>query len=264
MHDRSRTPADSGGLEPEQPERPEPFRGLSERTRTWVGWIGLDRLIASAIAVAIVCGGAYWLVRSAPPPTEAALPMVTTSVATSVAGEVSTTPTLAPPAGEAGFVDSTPPVAAAGQRIIVHVAGAVASPGVYDVAPGARVDDVIAAAGGVVGSADPDALNLAAVVADGTRVYVPTVGEEVTETITVDQRVVAGAPADSPEATGPIDVNRAAAAELEVLPGVGPATAAAIVAERERNGPFLDVDDLDRVPGIGPAKLASIRDLVTA
>ncbi|WP_394936995.1 ComEA family DNA-binding protein [uncultured Ilumatobacter sp.] len=51
---------------------------------------------------------------------------------------------------------------------------------------------------------------------------------------------------------------------LETLPGVGPATAAAIVAERDRNGPFLGVDDLERVPGIGPAKLAGLRDLVTA
>jgi competence protein ComEA len=60
----------------------------------------------------------------------------------------------------------------------------------------------------------------------------------------------------------PIDVNVATADELEALPGVGPATATAIVTERERNGPFLDVDDLDRVPGIGPAKLDALRDLV--
>jgi competence protein ComEA len=61
----------------------------------------------------------------------------------------------------------------------------------------------------------------------------------------------------------PIDVNRASAEELDVLPGVGPATAAAIVTERERNGPFLTVDDLERVPGIGPAKLEALRELVT-
>ena len=64
-------------------------------------------------------------------------------------------------------------------------------------------------------------------------------------------------------ASGPVDLNTATAADLETLPGVGPATAAAIVDDRTRNGPFASVDDLDRVPGIGPAKLAALRDQVT-
>lgn len=266
MHDRSRTQVNSGGSgapgdsEREELIRPEPFRGLSERTRAWVGWVGLDRLIASAVAVAIVCGGAYWLVRSSPPPTEAALPMV----ATSAPAPVAATPTLPLPKGDDVAADATGPPTTSAARIIVHVAGAVAVPGVYDVAAGARIDDAIAAAGGAIGTADPDALNLAAVVADGTRVYVPIVGEEVAEPIRVDHGPAVGLPADTPQAVGPIDVNRASAAELVSLPGVGPATATAIVAERERNGPFLDVDDLDRVPGIGPAKLAAIRELVAA
>jgi competence protein ComEA len=70
----------------------------------------------------------------------------------------------------------------------------------------------------------------------------------------------AGADAGAPPT--PIDVNTATPAELDELPGVGPATAAAIVTERERSGPFATVDDLDRVPGIGPAKLEALRDLV--
>jgi competence protein ComEA len=74
---------------------------------------------------------------------------------------------------------------------------------------------------------------------------------------------VAPAPVGEPGSSGPVDVNNADATLLETLPGVGPATAAAIITERERNGPFLGVDDLDRVPGIGPAKLAALRDLVT-
>lgn len=64
-------------------------------------------------------------------------------------------------------------------------------------------------------------------------------------------------------ATQPIDLNRATVLEFEALPGVGPATAAAIVGDRDQNGPFASIDDLDRVPGIGPAKLAALRDLVT-
>ena len=97
----------------------------------------------------------------------------------------------------------------------------------------------------------------AAVVTDGIKVYVPSVGEEVPPSLTAVP-IPAG---DAPPA-GPVNVNAATAAELESLPGVGPATATAIVTERERNGPFLDVDDLDRVPGIGPAKLAALRGLV--
>ena len=62
---------------------------------------------------------------------------------------------------------------------------------------------------------------------------------------------------------GPVDLNVATAAQLESLPGIGPTTAAAIIDDRERNGPFAAVADLERVPGIGPAKLAAIADRVT-
>jgi competence protein ComEA len=73
----------------------------------------------------------------------------------------------------------------------------------------------------------------------------------------------AGSPADAAGGTAPVDVNTATAAELETLPRIGPATAAAIVEQRQQNGPFASVDDLDAVPGIGTAKLDAIRDLVT-
>ena len=101
-------------------------------------------------------------------------------------------------------------------------------------------------------------LNLAALVDDGARVYVPVEGEVAPQLSPVGSGPVGETPA------GPLDINRADAALLDSLPGVGPATAAAIVAERDRNGPFLGVDDLERVPGIGPGKLAGLRDLVTA
>jgi competence protein ComEA len=151
---------------------------------------------------------------------------------------------------------TTTPGAGSDSPVLVHVAGSVVAPGVYVLAPGARVRDAVVAAGGPAPDADANSLNLAAVVADGTRVYVPAVGEVVVGVATVG----AG---DGTQPVGPIDVNRATIEELETLPGVGPATATAIVTERERNGPFVNVDDLDRVPGIGPAKLAGLRDLVT-
>lgn len=235
----------------EDVSRPVPVRGVIDRLREpireWVGWFGLGRLVASAVAVVVVCAGAFWLVRTPPPPTEASLPR-TTATATSAP------PTLPPPVSSAtvGAADVTP------TRILVHVAGAVNAPGVYDLPADARVHSAISAAGGVTLDADPDALNLAAGVADGSRIYVPAVGEA--GAITLSAPV---APADATAQLGPVDVNEATAAELDTLPGVGPATAQAIVDERERNGPFLGVEDLERVPGIGPAKLATIRDLVT-
>jgi competence protein ComEA len=146
--------------------------------------------------------------------------------------------------------------------VVVHVAGAVVAPGVHTMGAGDRVSDAVAAAGGAVPEADLDGLNLAAPLADGQRVYVPRIGE-------VDPASVpngpspSGGPLGSAAPAGPVDVNRATADELEALPGVGPATAAAIVDDRDRNGPFASVDDLDRVSGIGPAKLAALRDLVT-
>lgn len=220
-------------------ERPVPPRSLAERARAWVDWFGIGRLVAASVATVIVCAGAVWLVRTPPPATEASLPRATT---TSIALD-------APPATAA--LPSTPAV------VLVHVAGAVAEPGVYELAGDARVRDAIVAAGGPTEAADWNALNLAADVADGVKVYVPAVGEEVPPSLTVP------APAGDGQPTGSIDVNAATTSELETLPGVGPATATAIVTERERNGPFLDVDDLDRVPGIGPAKLDALRGLVT-
>jgi competence protein ComEA len=139
--------------------------------------------------------------------------------------------------------------------VVVHVAGAVLTPGVYELDAGARVDDAVRTAGGPRSDAELDGLNLAAVVVDGQRVYVPVLGE-------IDLATVAeGTAAEA--AVGPVDLNSATVEQLDALPGVGPATASAIVDDRERNGPFATVDDLDRVPGIGPAKLGAIRDLVT-
>lgn len=229
--------------------RPVPPRSLSERATTWVRWFGAGRLVGASVAIVVVCLGAYWLVRMPPPATEASLPRVDTTTPNSSAPAASAVSDAAATAVEA-TVD-----APADTSVVVHVAGAVSAPGVYELAVGARVRDAVAAAGGPTAEADWDALNLAALVADASRIYVPVIGEVVAAT-------VPSAPAGEPAPPGPVDVNQADAVLLETLPGVGPATAAAIITERERNGPFLGVDDLDRVPGIGPAKLAALRDLV--
>ena len=218
--------------------RPAAASSFAERARAWIEWFGLGRLVTAAVATVVVCLGALWLISSPPPPTEASLPIAT-----------STTVTDAPH----GSVVST---TTAPTTVLVHVAGAVVEPGVYELRSGARVRDAILAAGGPSESADSDALNLAALVADATRVYVPVVGESLPAEWIAGSNTASTVP-------GPVDVNRATADQLDELPGVGPATATAIVTERERNGPFVNVDDLERVPGIGPAKVAALRDLVT-
>lgn len=138
--------------------------------------------------------------------------------------------------------------------VVVQAAGAVVHPGLYRLAHGARVDDLVQAAGGLTLDADADRVNLAAVLADGQKVYVPRVGEAApAEPSTAD---------DTSSSAQPIDLNTATIAQLETLPGVGPATAQAIVDYRSQHGSFRSVEDLLNVRGIGQAKLDQIRALV--
>jgi competence protein ComEA len=146
------------------------------------------------------------------------------------------------------------PQAVAATEVVVHVAGAVARPGVYRLDGAARVADLIDEAGGPAADADVHQLNLAAQLRDGDRIYVPRVGEPAPAGV--------GGGGGEPSAAEPVDLNRATQSELEELPGVGPATARAIVAYRDEHGPFRSVDELMEVRGIGPAKLDGLRDLV--
>ena len=234
--------------EPQLPPRPAPPQRPFDVVQRWLAWVGLGRLVLAAVSVGVVSAGLFWLVRTEPPPVEASLPM------TAATPPATTLPPPEPP----GLPADTD--IAATTRLIVHVAGAVVSPGVHELDAGARVLDAVRAAGGPDGDADLDGLNLASPLVDGQRVYVPVAGE--VDPASVPSGAAAGA-SEPVGPTGPLDLNTATAELLESLPGVGPATAAAIVDDRDRNGPFASVDDLDRVPGIGPAKLAALRDLVT-
>lgn len=226
------------------PDRPEPPRSgaLTARLRSWSEWVGTGRIVTTAVAVLAVAAGGWWLLRTPSPPTEAGLPYAATTTSPSPVSSAAATTVTA-------VVESS-------SEVVVHVAGAVAAPGVYELPGGSRVHVAIDAAGGALPRADPSALNLAAPLVDGERVYVPRVGESVPLPA---GRVSAEAVDSTP---GPIDVNHATVEELDELPGIGPATAAAIVDHREQNGPFATVDDLEAVRGIGPAKLEAIRDLV--
>ena len=139
-----------------------------------------------------------------------------------------------------------------GVEVVVHVAGAVVSPGVYRLSDGARTIDAISAAGGGRGDADLARVNLAARLSDGLRVYVPAVGEVA--------EVLDGSTGGAEQ--GPVNLNAATAEQLDDLPGIGPATATAILAYRRDHGPFSSIEQLLEVPGIGPSKLQQIRSLV--
>lgn len=160
--------------------------------------------------------------------------------------------------GDAAAVVAEEDAAAApsGGPLVVHVAGAVARPGVVHLTVGDRVADALAAAGGTAVGADLDALNLARPLVDGEQVVVPLEG--------VDGDAAAGGAAATtgllPD--GRVDLNSATAAQLEELPGVGPVLAGRIVAHREANGPFSEAAALREVSGIGEATWASLRDLV--
>jgi competence protein ComEA len=159
-----------------------------------------------------------------------------------------------PPTATPVELPATPPEPS---PIAVFVSGAVQQPGLYVLPPGARVADAIAAAGGLAPAANPAAVNQATLLNDGTQVHVPTLEER-----SEPPAAISGA-ADPTGAGmqpgGRINVNSASAAELETLPGIGPARAVAIIANR----PYANVDDLTRVSGIGPATVEKLRDLVT-
>lgn len=148
-------------------------------------------------------------------------------------------------------VEDTPaPTRSPEPPIVVDVAGAVVHPGVYRVTAGSRIADALAAAGGATDDADFAAINKAAPVRDGQRVYVPRPGETV--------------PAGSAgsDAQLKIDVNHATAAELEALPGIGPTIAARIV--RSRGGhPFARIEELQTRGLVTARVFADIKDMVT-
>ena len=138
------------------------------------------------------------------------------------------------------------------EPLVVHVDGAVKAPGVYEVEPEGRVADAVAAAGGLAQGADTTSLNLAAFLTDGEKIHVPLEGEEAAPDSASDE----GGEPDL------INLNTADVAELDELPGVGEATALAIVEDREANGPFTSPEDLMRVSGIGEKKYAKLEGMI--
>jgi competence protein ComEA len=240
----------------------------------WVGWTALR-------------GESHTEVTASSAPRQVTIPAA--AGASVAAPAKSTAPPVSPP--ETGAARPAP---VAGD-VRVHVAGAVRHAGVYTLARGARVIDAVTKAGGARADADLDAINLADFIRDGEQIRIPTRQRAARPSRTASASplpsravslprpsavVAPGAPSPQrtlgrypgrslavdavpPRSGGRINVNTAGAAELDALPGVGPATAAAIIDYRREHGPFQRPEDLLQVRGIGPKKLAKMMDRVT-
>jgi competence protein ComEA len=149
---------------------------------------------------------------------------------------------------EASAAPEIIPVTVAEPEIFVDVAGAVNKPGVYSLTGKSRVIDAIKAAGDSAPGADLSTINLARILNDGEQIY-------------VDSTVVnsSGVRVSKSVHTGPININRATAKQLDALDGIGPVIAQRIVDYRKKNGSFISIDDLQKVSGIGAAKFAQIK-----
>ncbi len=235
----------------------------------------LPRTLIALLAVGLVAaGGAWWMDRSRTPTSiEDRIPMVAlepTVPGDAPPGEVSPgglvgtnsadgTVGEADPGGSGlGGTDN----AMAGSSVTVHVAGAVANPGVFVLGGDDRVIDAVEAAGGALAGADLSVVNLAAPLIDGSQIRIPLVGETIVAPLLPMGGSQPGGPGAEADAGTPVDLNRATGAELETLTGVGPATAEAILTWRTNNGPFVTAEQLLDVPGIGPAKFAAMADQV--
>ncbi|SOJ56214.1 ComE operon protein 1 [Mycobacterium simulans] len=232
------------------------------RGQGWLAKVRADPGRAGAIALAAVAALAvlvtvFTLVRDRPAPVMSAkLPPVE---------RVSST----------GPKSSTTAGAGPDRPVVISVVGLVRKPGLVTLAPGARIADALQAAGGAIDGADTIGLNMARQLGDGEQIVVglaPISGQPTALGSSVTTGSVSG-PASGPATTSgrvktppkpadALDLNTATVEQLDALPGVGPVTAAAIVAWRQANGKFTSVDQLADVDGIGPARLDKLRALV--
>lgn len=227
--------------------------GRPPRGQAWLAAIRADPGRAGGVTLAVIAALAvlvtiFTLVRQQPAPiVSAQLPPVEMVSAS--------TPRPSPSA--------TRP---AEQAVVVSVIGLVQQPGLVTLAPNARVADAVSAAGGPLNGADTLGLNLARHLADGEQIVVgiaAPAGQPPALGSSVGGGSSESGPANSTAvAAGPLDLNTATAEQLDTLPGVGPVTAAAIIAWRDANGTFASVEQLGEVDGIGPVRLEKLRPLV--
>ena len=214
------------------------------KVKTTIKWFGLSRLIGSVLSLIAVALAGWWLLRVPPPPPEDSIPIAST--ATTLSFAVSSPQKIEL---EAKLV----------RELTVHIAGAVKTPGLYQLRVGARINDGVIAAGGATAQADLDSVNLAMLLSEGEQIYIPKRNEK--PHIIVQPRFTNSNSSNNSTNSQlqiSININTATAIELEQLAGVGPSTAKAIIEFRQKNGGFKTVEDLLNVRGIGPAKLSEI------
>ena len=214
----------------------------SERPRRRLTSRHLAVMAALTLLAVVVSVG--WLLRAK------AMPMAV-AVSPDTASVPSPTASVSPSAA------SATPSAPATTTILVHVIGAVVKPGVVSLPEGARVEDALAAVGGLRGDADPAELNLAAVVSDGTQIIIGTKASprgEVREGSTSSGSVSTG----TATVGAIIDLNTATLTQLDTIPGIGPVTAQAILDYRTKHGKFTKIEELQEVDGIGTKTYAQI------
>ena len=203
-------------------------------------------LLVAAVAAVLAAVGVWWEAPRAEP------------VATGLPVLVDTSAAAAPAGARAGGVPTgTTPTAGPPEPLVVAVAGRVARPGLVRVPAGARVADVLEAAGGPLPGTDLAGVNLARKVSDGEQVAVGVPGA----TDAAGAPAVGG-PAGTAAPAGPLDLNAATVDQLDSLPGIGPVTAQRILEWRTRNGRFASVDQLREVEGIGERRFGQLRELV--
>jgi competence protein ComEA len=215
------------------------------------GWLERHRVYVIVALLAIIVPGAtlLWLKRPQPAPLVISTPV----------------PTPTPPP----VLSPTPAPTATPLPVRVYVTGAVRKSDVYVLSAGSIVKDALLAAGGATADADLERINLAVQLYDQQQVYVPHKGQE-----SLPAPVVSEAATPTPDVSAPsdtrggsaltlININRASAAELETLPGIGPAFAQRIIDYRVERGAFASVEQLTEVKGIGPATLDKLQHLIT-
>lgn len=150
--------------------------------------------------------------------------------------------------------------------IIVHIAGAVKSPGVVRLKQGSRMEDAIEMAGGLTEDSDISNVNLAYVLDDGVKIVIPEKGsnQEVNEIINSDigENVILESDSKREVKTSLVNINKASQSELESLSGVGSSLASKIIEYRNSNGKFSNIEDIKKVSGIGDSKYEAIKDFI--
>lgn len=150
------------------------------------------------------------------------------------------------------------------ESLIIHIAGAVNHPGVYQLPSGKRVIDALKMAGGETEKANLDAVNLAAPLYDGQKIIIPFIPENVESgLIKSDGQFIVSQDYSNLNNSSLLNINNATSRQLEELPGIGSVLAERIIEYRESNGVFRNIEEIKDVPGIGEKKFEAIKELIT-